>query len=136
MTAEHEGSAGFLSSIMGFHMNALAALLVVVGLIVLCLFLAERLKRVAPRFLHKEPDTQRSLAVLDVIPLDPKRRLTSVSVRAPSGKKALAVIMTGGPSDLCLGWLEEDEKSCPSHAETVAANIADLPEKKEPSRDD
>lgn len=113
-TDGQEGSLGFLKAVMGLHMNALAALVLVVCLLVICLVVAERLKRAMPRWLQKKPETPRSLAVLDVVALDPKRRLTSVVVHAPSGKKALAVILTGGPSDVCIGWLDHEDEHAPS----------------------
>ncbi|QHI96475.1 hypothetical protein GT348_08940 (plasmid) [Aristophania vespae] len=103
-----ELSSSLLKGAMGFHMNAFLALVIVVGLIFVILFFLERLKHMIPRLLKNSPKQHSLLSVNDVIRLDQKRKLISVSVENKSGKKALAVLLVGGGADVCVGWLEED----------------------------
>jgi flagellar protein FliO/FliZ len=78
---------------------AAAALAAVLGLI----FLVQRLVRAGgllPR------NTGARLAVAEVIALDPRRRLHLVRC---DGRHLL--LLTGGPQDLSLGWLAEQERA-------------------------
>lgn len=77
-------------------LTALAALCAVVALILLAARLAPRLG------LSRRTGTSRRLAVRETTPLDARRRLHLV---ACDGREVL--LLTGGSSDLVLGWLPE-----------------------------
>lgn len=71
----------------------LAALAAVLGLILLS-------GRGARALLARRPQVGRRLALRETIALDPRRRLLLV---ACDGREAL--LLTGGPTDLVVGWL-------------------------------
>lgn len=97
-----------VQAVMGFHMNPLLALCLVVGLIFITPWCLAKIKTRLPRMLAQADETARSLVVKDVLPLGPKRRLFSVSVRVDKSRYETALILTGGPSDLFLGWVPTD----------------------------
>jgi flagellar protein FliO/FliZ len=71
----------------------LAALAAVLALILLS-------GRAARTLLARRPQAGRRLALLETLALDPRRRLVLVSC---DGREAL--LLTGGPTDLAVGWL-------------------------------
>lgn len=95
-----------MQAVMGFHMNPLLALFLVVGLIFMAPWCLRRLKHRMPSLLNENGTKGRSLSVQDAIPLGAKRTLFSVAVRSVDGQQATAVILTGGAQDLCVGWME------------------------------
>lgn len=60
--------------------------------------------RAASTLLAKRPQSGRRLALRESLALDPRRRLVLV---ACDGREALLV--TGGPTDLVVGWLIQAE---------------------------
>jgi len=74
-------------------LTGLAALVAVVGLIVL-------VGRIATTMQARRPKRGRRLGLGEVLPVDTKRRLVLVQC---DGREAL--LLTGGPADLLLGWL-------------------------------
>lgn len=100
------GSDSMMQAIMGVHMNPILALLLIVGLIFMTPWCLRRFRHRMPALLKDEGMKDRALKVQDAIPLGPKRTLFSVAVRDVDGRQATAVILTGGPSDLCIGWLD------------------------------
>lgn len=102
---ERPGSDAMMQAVMGFHMNPLLALLLVVGLISVTPWCLRRLKHRMSALLKDEGMKDRALKVQEAIPLGAKRTLFSVAVRDAAGRQATAIILTGGPSDLCVGWL-------------------------------
>lgn len=107
MSGSVPGNSSVLSGMTSFHLNAFLALVIVVGLMVTVLFLAERLKKIMPRLLGKQAVSKGHISVDDVIHLDSKRKLVSISIKDQTGKKALAILMIGGSQDICVGWLNE-----------------------------
>jgi flagellar protein FliO/FliZ len=90
-------------------LTAVAALAVVLGLV----WLASRAARwggLAPR-----PTGGRRLVVQDALALDARRRLTLVRC---DGRSVL--LLTGGPQDLVVGWMNEPGKPAEPSAETQA----------------
>ena len=71
----------------------LAALAAVLALVLLS-------GRVASALLARRPQAGRRLALREALSLDPRRRLLLVSC---DGRDAL--LLTGGPTDLVVGWL-------------------------------
>ncbi|MCX8667699.1 hypothetical protein J3T99_08745 [Acetobacteraceae bacterium B3987] len=102
---ERPGSEAMMQAVLGFHMNPLLALLLVVVLISVTPWCLRRLKHRMPALLKDEGMRDRALKVQEAIPLGAKRTLFSVAVRDAAGRQATAIILTGGPSDLCVGWL-------------------------------
>ncbi|MUG79940.1 hypothetical protein GM608_06855 [Bombella sp. ESL0380] len=102
---ERHGPDAMMQAVTGLHMNPLLALLLVVGLIFVTPWCLRRLKHRMPALLRDEGLKDRALKVQDAIPLGGKRTLFSVAVRDAEGRQATAIILTGGPSDLCVGWL-------------------------------
>jgi flagellar protein FliO/FliZ len=74
--------------------------LVALGAVVLLAFAALRALRAAAPGGAKSGGRPRRIAIQEVLPLDPKRRL--VLVRC-DGRDLL--LLTGGPGDVSLGWL-------------------------------
>lgn len=115
---ETHGSGAMMHAVMGFHMNPLLALLLVVGLIFITPWCVRRLKHRMPALLNDGGMKERALKVQEAIPLGAKRTLFSVAVRDAEGRRATAIILTGGPSDLCVGWLGAGAgptaESCPT----------------------
>lgn len=103
----HGGDA-MMQAITGFHVNPLLALFLVVGLIFVTPWCLRRLKHRMPSLLKEGDGQGRALNVQDAIPLGAKRTLFSVEVRGADGQQATAIILTGGPSDLCVGWMTEN----------------------------
>ncbi|MCX5614938.1 hypothetical protein [Bombella saccharophila] len=100
------GSGAMMQAVMGFHMNPILALVLVVGLIFITPWFLRRMRHRMPRLLQvTEAAPERALKVQDAVPLGAKRTLFSVAVKGPEGQQATAVILTGGPTDLCIGWL-------------------------------
>jgi len=56
--------------------------------------------RAARTILARRPQAGRRLAILETLALDPRRRLLLI---ACDGREAL--LLTGGPADLVVGWL-------------------------------
>ena len=79
-------------------LTAVAALAAVLGLI----WLASR----AARFggMSQRPANGRLLAVQDVMALDARRRLHLIKC----GERRV-LLLTGGPQDVVVGWLDRDE---------------------------
>ncbi len=80
--------------------SGLLALAAVLGLIVF----AMRAVRFGGLGAGLPRDAQARLAVRDVLVLDPRRRLHLVRC---DGRTAL--LLTGGPQDIVVGWLPEEE---------------------------
>jgi flagellar protein FliO/FliZ len=79
---------------------ALKAVAALVAVVLLAFAALRALRAVAPGTVRPGGRAGRRLAVREVLPLDPKRRL--VLVRC-DGRDLL--LLTGGPGDLSLGWL-------------------------------
>lgn len=77
----------------------LAALAAVLGLVVV-------LGRIARGVVARRPQAGRRLAIRETIALDPRRRLVVITC---DGRDA--ALLTGGPTDLFLGWLGSAETS-------------------------
>ncbi|MDF7673443.1 hypothetical protein PT277_10240 [Acetobacteraceae bacterium ESL0709] len=107
MSGDTTGTNSLTTGVTGFHLNAIFALVIVILLILVLLFLASRLKIMMPRLVSNQTLSKRSLSVCDVLRLDPKRKLISVSVESKTGKRALAVLLIGGSQDVCVGWMDE-----------------------------
>lgn len=75
----------------------LAALAAVLGLVILT-------GRIARSVVARKPQVGRRLAIRESIALDPRRRLIVVTC---DGRDA--ALLTGGPTDLFLGWLSSTE---------------------------
>lgn len=108
-----QGSESMMQAIMGVHMNPILALLLVVGLIFMTPWCLRRFRHRMPALLKEDGMKDRALKVQEAIPLGAKRTLFSVAVRGAGGRQATAVILTGGPSDLCVGWLEAGDSPAP-----------------------
>lgn len=107
------GSDSMMQAVMGVHMNPILALLLIVGLIFITPWCLRRFRHRMPALLKDEGIKDRTLKVQDAIPLGAKRTLFSVAVRGADGRPATAVILTGGPSDLCVGWLGAGDSPAP-----------------------
>jgi flagellar protein FliO/FliZ len=79
----------------------LAALAAVLALVLLS-------GRAARTLLARRPQAGRRLALQETLALDPRRRLLLVSC---DGREALLV--TGGPTDLVIGWLTPGAEARP-----------------------
>lgn len=86
----------------GTAATAGAALCAVLGLI----WLAQRVARY--RGIARQPGAAPDLAVAARLPLDSRRRLLLV---ACEGRRVL--LLTGGPSDLVVGWLPPGPEGAP-----------------------
>jgi flagellar protein FliO/FliZ len=79
-------------------LTAIGALAAVLVLIVLA--------RLATRFASgQQTETGRALRIAETVPLDGRRRLHLITC---DGRRA--VLLTGGPQDLMLGWMDEEKK--------------------------
>jgi flagellar protein FliO/FliZ len=76
--------------------NVLTGLAALVAVLVLVLLAG----RAASTLLARRPQAGRRLALRESLSLDPRRRLLLV---ACDGREAL--LLTGGPTDLVIGWL-------------------------------
>ncbi len=106
--AVRHGSGSMMQAIMGVQMNPVLALLLIVGLIFITPWCLRRFRHRMPALLKDGAMQERVLKVQEAIPLGSRRTLFSVAVRGVNGRQATALILTGGPSDLCVGWLEAD----------------------------
>lgn len=79
----------------------LAALVAVLVLVLLS-------GRAARTFLARRPQAGRRLALQETLALDPRRRLLLV---ACDGREA--ILLTGGPTDLVVGWLAPGSEARP-----------------------
>lgn len=93
--------------ITGFRLNAFLALVIVVTLILVLLYLMNRLKDTIPQFLKNTPVAKKPLSICGVIRLDSKRKLVSVAIESRDGQKATAILLIGGSRDICVGWIDE-----------------------------
>ena len=103
--APEGGSGAMLSSLLGFHLNPLLALCIVVGLMLLTPFILRRLKQKLPHLFKDAGATQRLLRLAEVLPLDSKRRLLRVEVSSIEGVREL-LLLTGGSQDVVVSFQE------------------------------
>ena len=89
---------------------ALKAAVALVAVSLLALVALRAIRAVAPGTMRPGTRAERRLAVREVLPLDPKRRL--VLVRC-DGRDLL--LLTGGAGDLSLGWVP-DPAAVPAEA--------------------
>ena len=83
-------------------LSGFAALTVVLGLI----YVASRAAKFSGLATRLPRDAAGQLAVRDVLILDPRRRLHLIRCE---GRTAL--LMTGGPQDIVVGWLPEEDRA-------------------------
>ena len=76
-------------------LNALAVLAVLLAAVLLAAWLLRRAGWARPRGAGR-------LAIIEALPLDPRRRLLLLRC-----DDRCALVLTGGPTDLMLGWLPE-----------------------------
>ncbi|PHY92862.1 hypothetical protein CSR02_14645 [Acetobacter pomorum] len=51
------------------------------------------------------------LEIISVLPIDPKRKIVSVEVSGSEGKLGTSLILLGGPTDICIGFIYADRPS-------------------------
>lgn len=102
------GSGAMLSSLLGFHLNPLLALCLVVGLMLLTPCILRKLKQKLPHLFKNVGHEERALRLKEALSLDNKRRLLRVEVTSKEGAKEL-LLLVGGPQDIVVGWQEAKE---------------------------
>lgn len=78
------------------------------SLILLIPYGLKRIKEKLPQFIKNNAALRKTMAIKEILPVDPKRKVVAVSVQ-DNGKEKTMLLLTGGTNDLFIGWLDEKE---------------------------